>query len=84
MPTLGRLLHARQDADTYRAGSRRGALPQHMESGARRVPPTLTVQNDMIWTVLNLIGILPVSTQNGGYFAHSDPIWSRSATCSRA
>jgi hypothetical protein len=36
-----------------------------MESGAREVPPTLTVQNDLIWTVLTLIGILPVSTQIG-------------------
>jgi hypothetical protein len=61
-----RPLHARQDADVYRAGSRRGALPQHMESGALEVPPTLTVQNDLIWTVLILIGILPVSTQIGG------------------
>jgi hypothetical protein len=38
-----------------------------MECGAREVPPTLTVQNDLIWTVLTLIGILPVSTQIGGY-----------------
>jgi hypothetical protein len=30
------------------------------------VPPTLTVQNDLIWTVLTLIGILPVSTQIDG------------------
>jgi hypothetical protein len=37
-----------------------------MESGALEVPPTLTVQNDLIWTVLILIGILPVSTQIGG------------------
>jgi hypothetical protein len=65
-PPSMRLLHARQDADIYRAGSRRGALPQHIESGAREVPPTLTVQNDLIWTVLTLIGILPVSTQIDG------------------
>jgi hypothetical protein len=32
-----------------------------MESGAREVPPTLTVQNDLIWTVLTLIGILPAN-----------------------
>jgi hypothetical protein len=37
-----------------------------MESGALEAPPTLTVQNDLIWTVLILIGILPVSTQIGG------------------
>jgi hypothetical protein len=37
-----------------------------MESGALEVPPTLTVQNDLIWTVLILIGIPPVSTQIGG------------------
>ena len=61
-----RLLHARQDADVYRAESRRGALPRHMESGAVEVPPTLTAQNDLIWTLLILIGILPVSTQIGG------------------
>src|SRR5450631_4238453 len=29
-----------------------------MESGALEAPPTLTVQNDLIWTVLILIGIL--------------------------
>ena len=38
-----------------------------MESGAVEVPPTLTAQNDLIWTLLILIGILPVSTQIGGY-----------------
>jgi hypothetical protein len=42
-----------------------------MESGARGVPPTLTVQNDLIWTVLTLIGILPVSTHIGGSGAFS-------------
>jgi len=37
-----------------------------MESGALEVPPALTAQNDLIWTVLILIGIPPVSTQIGG------------------
>jgi hypothetical protein len=47
-----------------------------MESGALEVPPTLTVQNDLIWTVLILIGILPVSTQIGGYLeSFADNAW---------